>query len=140
MSALEETTIRSYLGITLSTHRVRADVLVNNERTVTSMTLDAVAACALRTKSYPLLALLGIVGLLFGLFLLPSRQSGMGVLLLIVGGVMLVLYYFTRYLVFIVSSAGESISVRASSGARDEVLSFINALEEAKLHLLTSLR
>ncbi len=116
--------------LVLTTRRVRYDSVVLGSSRLISMTLTSVASCGLTTRSFPLLLLLAVGALLYGL----SQRSGD--LEVFVGAfIVLLIAYFSsrRAMLSIASDGGQSIMVPARSMKRDAILEFIEAVETQKL-------
>ena len=123
-------------SLQLTSHRIRLDQGSGGHSQTVSMTLDAVASCGLVTRSYPvLLAIALIVGLL-GLLSGARNEGGAAVLLFLVAAGFVAGYFVTRSAVMeIRSMGGDKIQV-AMKAKRDDIVPFIDAVENAKLALL----
>ncbi len=117
----------------LTNMRVRLNAKNSGNSKLISITLDAVAACGLATRSYPILLLLGLCAVLAGL-----TQHNESQLVLIIVGVLLVLSYFpSRSAVMTIASSGKSeIIIPAKGMGRDAIIEFIDALEAEKVRFI----
>lgn len=121
-------------ALRLTTHRVRLDLQGGGHSRAVSMTLDAVASCGLVTRSYPVLLALALISALLGGFL-TLRISGVGFVFLGLAVVLLAGYFIARSSILEIKSAGDKIQVHLA-GSRADVVSFIDAVENAKLTTL----
>lgn len=127
-------------GLTLTTHRVRHDRVTSGGSAVTSLTLDAVASCAVVSKSHPILLLLAAFAAAASFFFVRSEdgssQSGMVYVLLLLAVVLLLAYFLSRSVALALRSAGDSIVVGVTGTKPDELRSLIDEIERAKLRYL----
>lgn len=116
----------------LTNQRVRYDSVEFGASRYMSMTLDAVASCGLVTRSYPILLLLGVIGLVMGATV-PMRDEPT-VFVWLFGAVFSVGYFLTRTAVIaIASSGGEVIQVPTKGMSREDSVAFLEAVEKEKL-------
>lgn len=126
--------------LTLTTKRVRDDFVVWGRTAINSITLDSIASCGAITKSYPFLLILGILSLLASAFVVyngdlyynSTRQQVAS--LIVVGIILIVLYFFTRKSTISISSNGGRVIDFPTKGInRKDIELFINTLENEKL-------
>ena len=118
-------------ALVLTTKRVRYDSAVVGKSVYMSITLDSVASCALRTKSSPLLLLLGAVALLFAF---SQRNNDVQTLFIGAAVVLGLAYLITRRKVIsIASNSGEGILASEAGMSRSSIIEFFGAIEQEKL-------
>jgi hypothetical protein len=123
--------------LTLTTHRVRLHRSTAGTSTVISMTLEAVASCALVTNGQPALLGAGFLLIAIGAWMLLFGNSTVGVGLILLGCILALAYVMSRKSVLEIASSNGRISVAAKSVTRDELVAFIDALEHAKLRRMS---
>lgn len=128
----EQTVLASDNGtLSLTNYRVKFDATASGQSKYVSISLDNVASCGLVTRSRPvLLAIAAICGVLA--VAVPDSSARIG---LIFAGIAFVVGYFvTRSAVINISSdGGEGITVPAKGMARDQIVSFLEAVTTEKL-------
>jgi hypothetical protein len=121
-------------GLTLTTHRVRSHHEGGGQGDVVSIMLEEIASCAITRRSSPLfLIIAGIVAI--GTLFVASSTRNPGEILLVGGGLTLVsvfLYFVTRRQTIEIASAGATIRQSVASMKIEQVLEFVNCIEEAK--------
>jgi hypothetical protein len=116
--------------LTLTTKRVRYDSIVWGQSNLISITLGSVASCGLVTKSYPLLLILSAIALVVSF----TQQSRALPLLILIAAVLFAAYFFTRRSVISVASNGGGAILTPTKGMkREDIISFIDAVEREKL-------
>jgi hypothetical protein len=123
--------------LSLTTHRVRFDNPALGSTQLVSLTLDAVASCGLITKSHPWLMAVAIAFGFLGLLGIATNSAAVATPMIVAGIVCAIAYALTRSAVLAIGSASESIVVAADASNRDDAIAFIDAVEEAKLQLLS---
>lgn len=135
IALLPEETIVTSLdkdNLTLTTKRVRYNSVVWGNSNLISITLQSIASCGLVTKSWPVLLIFALLAFLVSLSLLGSSEF---VMPLIAAVVLLGIYFFTRRSVIsIASNGGEVILVPIKRMKREDIISFIEAVEREKLN------
>jgi hypothetical protein len=120
--------------LTLTTLRVTLDQASAGASRYISIPLDGVSSCGLVTRSFPILLLLAVLAAVGG-FVLKQKEATVGGL--VVGVILVIAYFVTRVAVINISpNGGESIVVPAKGMARDKVLEFLRAVEDAKLKFI----
>jgi hypothetical protein len=123
-------------GLSLTSHRVRYDRRVTGGTQVIGITLDAVSSCGLASKTYPILLLLAVLAVGFGVLEISQESRDQAVGLLLLGVALVVAYSLTRTVVLAISSAGQSIVVAAKGINPDSLVAFVDDVEQAKLKYL----
>lgn len=119
--------------LTLTNYRVFRDASASGSSRYVSISLDAISSCGLVTTSQPLLLVLGIIATL-GAFVVRGEAQGAA---LIVGIVLIVLYFATRAAVMaICSTGGERITVPTKPSQYGVQRQLLNAIDHAKLAAL----
>lgn len=117
----------------LTNMRIRLSAKNSGNSKLVSITLDAVAACGLATRSYPILLLLGLCAVLSGL----TQHNESQLALIGIGALLLLAYFPSRNAVMTIASSGKpEIIVPASGIGRDAIIEFIDALEVEKIRFL----
>ena len=121
-------------GLTLTTHRVRSHQEGGGQGDVVSIMLEEIASCAVTRRSIPIfLIVAGIVAI--GTLFLASDAWNPGGILLVGGGLTLVfvfLYFVTRRQTIEIASAGATIRQSVVGMKMEQVLEFVNCIEESK--------
>ncbi|RZI80859.1 MAG: hypothetical protein EOP38_21145 [Rubrivivax sp.] len=110
----------------LTNYRVKHEVVSRSDSSYKSIPIDKVAACALNTRSYPVLLLLAVVAVLL-VFIFPElpQRIGAGV----AAAVLVALYFGTRNgQIEVFSDSGESIAVPTKGLSHDQVKTFLEAV------------
>jgi hypothetical protein len=128
----EHVLAQSKLGVlTLTNRRVQLQTSGANTRYV-SITHDSISSCGLVTTSQPLLLVLGILAMALGM--ISMNDKTIGPMALIVGVVMVVLYFLTRTAALLIcSNGGERIHLPAQASEREALLALLQAVDCAKL-------
>jgi len=125
----------------LTTHRVRQETRASGRAQIKSIMLEELASCAVTRSSNPLLIVLAIVLLIAGGLVSLNINEPHGVIGGIVLGLLLLLLYFaTREQYLSLASAGATIRVNTRGMKLEAVSDFVDAIEQAKneRHLLTA--
>jgi len=116
--------------LTLTTKRVRYDSELVGRSVFVSITLDSVASCGLKTKSSPILLLLGAVAV----YLAFTQGAALEGVFASVAVILGLAYLITRRkLICIASKGGQSILAPARGMNRKSVIEFLEAVEQEKL-------
>ncbi len=136
MFAGEKTLLEGGNGaLRLTSHRIRLELQGGGHSRTVSMTLDAVASCGLVVRAYPLLLVSGIILAVLATALLVVRGDASALVVFGLAIFLLIAYFITHSAVLEIRSAGDTIQV-AMKAKRDEVIAFIDAVENAKLAML----
>jgi hypothetical protein len=119
----------------LTTHRVRIDGRSSAKSQLLSITLDSVVSCGVVTRAYPTLLLLSSLLAIVGGLNLNNGRGGeaLGGPLLAVAAVCAILYFASRSALLTINAARGAIRVPVSGMGHDELVAFIDAVEEAKM-------
>jgi hypothetical protein len=135
----EKILMQSEKGIlTLTTHRIRKVTRGGGRPEVVSLTLDAVAACELVTKTNPLVLVLALVMGVFGTGRF-HENSAEAIVALLIAFALAALYYDLRTPILRISSPGNSIVVPTKGMPHETQVDFIDAVERAKLERIGKL-
>jgi hypothetical protein len=116
----------------LSSHRVRmVDSGVGSFKIVSIM-LEEVASCSTIYTSQPLLLLLAMILALAGLYGLTPRHHAVAFVGFALMAMVLFAYWLSRKRVLAIASAGEAIRLSLSGWSNEDVLAFVEELEDAK--------
>ena len=131
----EQSLLTSDNGVlTLTNYRVKYDAKGNGMSKFVSISLESVSSCGLITRSRPILLILAAVALIAA-FAQPDQSARIG--LLVAALAFGIAYFSTRSGVITVSSnGGESIVVPAKGMSRESIVSFLEAVMEAKLKFI----
>jgi hypothetical protein len=131
----EQSLLTSDTGIlALTNYRVKYDAKGNGMSKFVSISLESVSSCGLITRSRPILLVLAAVALIAA-FAQSDQSARVG--LLAVAAAFGVAYFLTRSGVITISSnGGESIVVPAKGMGREAIVSFLEAVMEAKLKFI----
>jgi hypothetical protein len=129
-----EVLLRELEGVTLTTHRVRLDLQQGPDTGATSITLDAVASCAVATTSQMWLLGLAALSAVGGVIQSESRENL--VMGLAIAGVCVIAYLLTRTQILKISSAGDAVIRRTRGKNHATLIEFIEAVERAKFGYL----
>lgn len=125
--------------LVLTNYRVRYDAKEGGASRYIGITLDAVSSCGLVTRSHPILLILAAIAVFGGFAGFMGRMNGDSYLAfgLVIGAILLLAYFLARSAVFSISSnGGEAIVVPAKGMAREKIVEFLQAVEDAKLNYL----
>jgi hypothetical protein len=128
----EHVVAQSRLGVlTLTNRRVQLQTSGSNTRYV-SITHDSISSCGLVTTSQPLLLVMGILAIALGMFTMKNHT--VGPIALIVGAIMVLMYFLTRTAALLIcSNGGERIHLPAQASEREALLGLLHAVDHAKL-------
>jgi len=126
-------------ALELTTHRINITLDISNNKNFVSMTLDAIASCAINHQSdrTALIAgiILGVIGLLSSL-----GNNEYGSLAIILAVVLIALYYFLRKTALqIETTGGKTITVAFGGNSEDVIMAFIKEINDAKLVYLQNM-
>lgn len=120
--------------LTLTNKRVRFAEKAAGRSSLVSITIDSVASCGLVTRSYPFLIAAGVIAFAVGIFI---QEENVRIIMCLSGLVLAISYLATRSAVLQISSNGNSeITVPARGMARDQIVEFIDAIENEKIYFL----
>jgi len=131
----EQVLITSDNGVlALTNYRVKFDAKGNGISKFVSISLESVSSCGLVMRSRPVLLVLAAIAVIVA-FLQPESAARYGLILLGVGFV--AAYFLTRSAVIMVSSnGGEEIAAPAKGMGRENILTFLEAVMDAKLKFI----
>ncbi len=126
----EENILESKNGeLILTTHRVRLDTKSLGKRKITSILLRELSSCELAHRSYPILLLIMVIGLIVAGVGGNSDAMVGGVAVAVIA---LIAYFLTRRQALCFASAGASLLVETKGMKPDYVKNFIDEAEIAK--------
>jgi hypothetical protein len=124
--------------LTLTNYRVRFDQAARGASNYITICLDSVASCGLVTKSRPLLLVLAAIIVIGGV---AQNDSGLKVMSILAAIILVGAFFVTRKAVIAISSnGGEQIIVPVKGMSRDEIIAFLEMLDDARLKLTGSLK
>ncbi|MFA7081518.1 MAG: hypothetical protein WC135_02790 [Bacteroidales bacterium] len=128
----DEKVLKSYAAdyITLTTHRIRQKEKSMGRMSVISIMLEKITSCVYKRKSMPLLIIIGVMAVIFGIVFLNYDDSGM--FYLIIGVVLIIFYFLTITRVLCISSAAGKIIIIVGKLKDKEVEELIDIVESAK--------
>lgn len=128
----EQTILSSNNGVlSLTNYRVKFDAKASGQSKYVSIALDNVSSCGLVTQSRPALLFIAAICAVIAVAL---SDKGALIGLLVVAIAFVIAYLVTRTAVITVSSnGGEGICVPAKGMAREDIVSFLEAVMAAKL-------
>ena len=134
----EKTILSSDNGVlSLTNYRVKFDAKALGAAKYVSISLDNVSSCGLVTVSNPVLLAIAAI---CAIVAIAAPDMGARLLLALIGVAFVVGYFATRSGVITVSSTGgEGITVPAKGMNREQILSFVEAVTEAKLRFVGKL-
>lgn len=119
--------------ITLTSHRIRYNSSSTGRGHVISIALEKISSIEIHYKSWILVLLLGILFVGAGIIIGANNNGEAMILVLILGGVCILLYFLTRkHVVTISSDGGAKINFETKGMKRETLLDFINKIEVAK--------
>lgn len=105
---------------------------------VRSITLDAVSSCRVEQTSSLIFIVIAIAFGLVSVFLLGSQWRSYASIGFLACFLSICLYYLSRKAVFVITSANGSIGININPNKIEPWLDFIDALDEAKISLITT--
>jgi len=133
----EEGLIASNAGkINLTTHRIfMKDEIWGNSYSI-SIFLEDISSVEIKFKSNPIIMILGVLACLAGFF--AGKQAIIGGI--VVGCILIAIWWFTRKHVIIVSSnGGSNLSFIVEGMSEDKINDFTDSIQEAKLKRVNQL-
>ena len=120
-------------GLILTTHRVRYEEQGGGGGTFISIMLDEIASCTVIRVQHPILLVIAAISVLLGvaIWIVDSRPDG-AVVGIIIGLVLIGIYFATRQQVLALASAGATIRVNTIGMKADVVTDFVDQVEFAK--------
>ncbi len=121
-------------AVTLTTHRIRANFGNNRDSSLVSIMLEHVSSIQLTTRSYPIFLGIGFFLVVAGAAFSQNsyNQSG-GEGLIVAGVIVAILYFFVKQHTCVINSDGGAKIVFTTSGMkREQLLTFIDKIEEAQ--------
>jgi hypothetical protein len=117
-------------ALILTTKRVRYKSEVWGSTDLVSMTLNSVASCVYKTKSYPIILILAAIAFILAI----AEHRDMAIYLVFLSVILIVAYFMTRQAVLLISSnGGEAIVAPVKGMSQERITKFIDALENEKL-------
>ena len=117
-------------ALILTTERVRYKSEVWGSSELVSMTLNSVASCVYKTKSYPIILILAAIVIVVAF----AERGDITAYLVILSVILVVAYFLTRQAVLSISSnGGEAIVAPVKGMSQERITKFIDALENEKL-------
>jgi hypothetical protein len=112
--------------LVLTNYRVKYEVVARSSSIYKSIPIGKVAACALNTRSYPILIVLAAIALL-AIFIAPEMEQRIGAGIAAV--ILVALYFGTRNgQIEVFSDAGESIAVPTKGLSHEQVKKFLESV------------
>lgn len=119
--------------LVLTNKRLRYDSKEFGKSNFLSMTLSSVASCGLVTKSQPILLLISIILAALAISIGDGEATATG---LAISVLFTLIYFGTRKAVLsIASTGGREIMVSVQGMKREELIRFVNTVENLKLNL-----
>jgi len=118
------------VGLTLTTHRIRSIIKINNIH-ITSIMLDEVCSCEIYYSSNILFVIFGIAVLIGSIFV-GLQITTWGYAGIIIALILFLIYFLDRGGIMIFSSAGAKIITPKKNFSVSQMLSFIDKVESAK--------
>ncbi len=119
--------------LVLTTHRVRLDTKSLGKRKITSMLLQELSSCELSHRSYPILLLIAVIGVVIAVAGGNPDAIGAGAIIAIIS---LISFFVTRKQALCLATAGAPIIVETKGMNPDYVKNFIDETEIAKSKIL----
>ena len=120
--------------LTLTNYRIRLNEKKKGASNYLSIALDCVASCGLVTKTKPLLL---VIAAIFAISGITQSQDNLRYGLFIVAFIFVAIYFITRSAALrIDSNGGEKIIVPVKGMGRDDILSFLEAVEDARFRFI----
>ena len=120
--------------VTLTNKRVRYDDTSAGRSHLVSILLDKVSSIEVHYKSILLLLVLGVIMIIGGVLAGMDKKGDVMTAGVMLGGLLLAIYFFTRkHVVSISSDGGANIHFKTKGMNRESILKFINQIEEAKV-------
>ena len=126
--------------ITLTTHRIRKEFSRWGQVNTTSLMLEDITSCEFIKESKPIFLYLGLILGIFGGVLASTEPNISSDLELIIGGsiiltILFLLYYsFSIRRIICISSPTAKIVVNVRRAKGNDILSFIDKVEQAKIN------
>lgn len=119
--------------ITLTNKRLRQNESSTGRAHITSIHLEKISSIEIHYKSWVLILILGILLAIGGSLLLTQGESELSTGAYILGGIFVLIYFITRrHLITVASGGGAKINMIAKGMKRENVLDFVNRIENAK--------
>jgi len=115
--------------LVLTTHRVRLDTKSLGKRKITSILLQELCSCELAHRSYPILLLIAVIGLVIAVTGGNSDAIWVGAA---ISAISLGAFFLTRKQALCLATAGASILVETKGMKLDYVKNIIDETEIAK--------
>ena len=123
--------------LTLTNFRVRLNQTATGASKFITITLDCVASYGLVTKARPLLLIIAAICALIGI---TQNKDDVRYILLLGAAILVVIYFVTRSAVIAISSnGGERIAAPVKGMSRENILEFLEAVEEAHFKFIGKL-
>lgn len=120
-------------AITLTNKRLRQNESSAGRVHITSIHLEKISSVEIHFKSWILILVLGILLLIGGVIGLIQADKNVSTGAFILGGIFIVIYFITRrHLITVASDGGAKINIIAKGMKRENVLDFVNKIENAK--------
>lgn len=123
-----------YKQITLTTHRIRQEAKSWGTTNLTSILLEHITSCEYSRKSNPIQAIIGVAAILLALGLgseIGNNSQYLTGILLLFGLIQLFLFFRNYKQRLYISSPSAKISLDTSGMKNENIIKFINKLEEA---------
>lgn len=122
--------------VTLTNRRIR---YTQNNTDVISIMLEKISSIEVTYRSWPILLLIGIIGIGYGALLLSDGreyESNQAILAIVGGAVFTFAYFLTRkHVISIAPDGGTKIHFTTRGMKNEMVQDFVNKIEEAKSNL-----
>jgi hypothetical protein len=117
-------------SLILTTKRVRYKSEVWGSSELASMTLNSVASCVYKTKSYPIILIMAAIVVVYAL----AEHGRIAPYLFFISVILIAIYFATRQAVLLISSdGGEAIVAPVKGMGQEKITKFVDALENEKL-------
>jgi hypothetical protein len=124
--------------IILTTHRIRQEIKTMGNLKIKSIMLEEISGCEYDKKSKFWLLIIGIAGIIIGIGIFLAAggggnvESGSGLIILLVGLISTISYFFTIKKGLLISSSSCYISMNVKGMSVENIISFIDRVEKAK--------
>lgn len=118
--------------VTLTNWRIRYTDSEYTRAHIVSILLEKISSIEIHYSSQILYLIVGVLAAGFGVVILLSESSELGIFIAIVGLILIALYFSSkRYLITISSDGGAKINFQAKGMNKDSILDFVNKVEKA---------
>jgi hypothetical protein len=121
--------------IILTSHRIRQEYRIFGKLRLKSIMLEHITSCEYDKKSNPLLLIIGILAIGFGIAVLNSighNEELIGIISIIAGTILIIAYLTTIKKLLYISSPSAKILINTDGMKDENIIAFIDRIEEAK--------